>query len=109
MMQDKVYMMRFGEEIDSCQALLHPVFKERSKSIENQIKRRAGMAAALLFQYAVYRIFHTEVMDNSQIIEIPAAELQEMPEEPQQPQQILQNAQPQVPEAPKASQIPPVG
>ena len=79
MMQDKVYMMRFGEEIDSCQALLHPVFKERSKSIENQIKRRAGMAAALLFQYAVYRIFHTEVMDDSQIIEIFSAELQEMP------------------------------
>ena len=69
-------MMRFGEEINSCQALLHPVFRERSKRIENQIKRRAGMAAALLFQYAVYRIFHTEVMDDSEVIEISTAELQ---------------------------------
>ena len=65
-MQDRIYIARFGEGIEAYEALLCPELKEKCNRIKHQIKRRAGMAAALLFQYAVARQYEAEQCEIAQ-------------------------------------------
>ena len=78
-MQDRIYIARFGEGIEAYEALLCPELKEKSNRIKHQIKRRAGMAAALLFQYAVARQYEAEQCEIAQFkTEANAPEFEEV-------------------------------